>query len=575
MTPPFLGKSLANVDHVRAMTYGRQSKQREDESRTSPEGQRASARALVDSRGWAFVRHFEDVGRSGFDPKIRRPGFEALMDAVRAEECDVLVIPALSRLTRQGAFEAMKINEELQRHGVSLVSVDEPFLDTSTPIGVAIFALIAGLAQQESESKRQHMLRAQAAVRQVGGHVTGSAPYGFRSVRATVPVPDGEGTMTITRLVPDPITAEIVRRMVADAMAGKSAGAIATQLNREHVPTSLESMGEAGQNRLAGRRKRADIVSAPLNDQRAQWHSGSVLRVLRDPRLAGFASRVVGHAGNRVPERDISGEIIRSHGGILTPGEWFALQEVVSRKRPEVRQGKTPSLLAGWGILACAVCGSSMQAARSRGIRYYRCRRPSGAIDGHAATAVKMDVVNDVVARRVMARLSALTDDFENLSDADQALAVEAARRFAHQQDTTGIDARRAELTAALEYTRDSLATLYRDRAEGAYGGTTGKRMFQDAAVRLSQEEERLERELATLAEHTAEGVTLPFGQWLGEDGGDPVGEGSLWSAWDLAERRALIALFVDRVTLDKASVRGRGSDTAQRVNIVWAGETS
>ncbi|QHA05899.1 hypothetical protein GQF42_23770 [Streptomyces broussonetiae] len=38
---------------------------------------------------------------------------------------------SLSRLTRQGALEAMLINEELAKHGVLLVSVEEPYLDTS------------------------------------------------------------------------------------------------------------------------------------------------------------------------------------------------------------------------------------------------------------------------------------------------------------------------------------------------------------------------------------------------------------------------------------------------------------
>ncbi|MBH1934882.1 recombinase family protein [Streptomyces sp. AV19] len=571
MTPPLLGKSIRNLDLVRAFTYGRQSKAREDESRTSPEGQRQATRALVDSRGWTFVEHFEDVGRSGFDPKIVRPGFEALMAAVRREECDVVIIPALSRLTRQGAYEAMKINDELQRHGVSLVSVDEPFLDTSTPVGVAIFALIAGLAQQESESKRQHILRAQAAVRLVGGHVTGSAPYGFKSERTTVPVQDGDGTLTITRLVPDLIQAQHVRGMVADAMAGKSAVAIAKRLNEEKVPTSLESMGETGRNRLKGRRKRADIVSAPLEDERAQWHSGSVLRVLRDPRLAGFASKVVGGGGKREPQRDASGEIVRSHEGIIPPGEWFQLQEVVNRKRPEVKQTKRPSLLTGWGVLFCAVCGSTMQHSETKGIRYYRCKRPAGTIDGHKSLSVNMQTVDNVVAGRVFARLSVMTDDFEAQSAEDQELIVEASRRFAHQQDTSGVEAERAELTAALEYTRESLATLYKDRAEGAYRTTTGRRMFMESEERLAKEEERLEGALTLLAERATSTVVLPIGQWCGDNDGDPIGEGSPWTAWDLARRREFLALFIDRVELGKATAHGRASDTEKRVSITWA----
>lgn len=62
---------------MRAITYARQSKQREDESQGSPEAQRKQTRALIDSRGWTFVDHYEDLGASGYDPKAARPGLDA------------------------------------------------------------------------------------------------------------------------------------------------------------------------------------------------------------------------------------------------------------------------------------------------------------------------------------------------------------------------------------------------------------------------------------------------------------------------------------------------------------------
>ncbi|MBW8090034.1 recombinase family protein [Streptomyces hygroscopicus subsp. hygroscopicus] len=77
-----------------------------------------------------------------WDPNVERPEFEEMMTAVRSGHVDAVVVFAPSRLTRQGAFEAMKIEEELRSHGVLLVSVEKSFLDTSTPVGVAIFGLI-------------------------------------------------------------------------------------------------------------------------------------------------------------------------------------------------------------------------------------------------------------------------------------------------------------------------------------------------------------------------------------------------------------------------------------------------
>ncbi|MER8100451.1 recombinase family protein [Kitasatospora sp. NPDC094016] len=68
--------------------------------------------------------HFEDVGKSGWDPDVTRPGFEEMMAAVRAGRVDAVIVVSLSRLTRQGALEAMRINEELARYGVRLVPVN-------------------------------------------------------------------------------------------------------------------------------------------------------------------------------------------------------------------------------------------------------------------------------------------------------------------------------------------------------------------------------------------------------------------------------------------------------------------
>ncbi|MEU3710278.1 recombinase family protein [Streptomyces catenulae] len=115
-----------NLDQVRAVSYIRQSKRREDDSQASPEAQREKCEALITAKGWDLAGSFADVGRSGWDPNVERPEFEEMLTAVRAGHVDAVVVFALSRLTRQGAFEAMKIEEELRRYGVLLVSVWSP-----------------------------------------------------------------------------------------------------------------------------------------------------------------------------------------------------------------------------------------------------------------------------------------------------------------------------------------------------------------------------------------------------------------------------------------------------------------
>lgn len=88
---------------------------------------------MITAKGWDSAGHFADVGKSGWDHNATRPEFEEMTAAVHAGHVDAVIVFSLSRLTRQGALEARLINEELARHDVRLVSVEEPYLDTSGP----------------------------------------------------------------------------------------------------------------------------------------------------------------------------------------------------------------------------------------------------------------------------------------------------------------------------------------------------------------------------------------------------------------------------------------------------------
>jgi DNA invertase Pin-like site-specific DNA recombinase len=561
-----------NVDAVRAVTYARQSKRREDDSQASPLAQRERCLALINSRGWDDAGSFEDVGLSGWDPNIHRPGFAEMMDAVRAGHVDVVVVFALSRLTRRGAGEAWLISKELDRYGVRLVSVEEPYLDTSHPMGVAIFGLIAALAQQESDLKSEYITAAKDTLRRAGSHVSGIAPYGFTAERET------RGKLTVTRLVPHPIEAPAVRDMAKWAAEGLSASQIAKRLNEASVPTKAASLGESGAKRLASRRARgsSEPAGAPA------WVSSTVLRILRDPRLAGFAAEwqgkvlaskdadgnpVPGKTGKRVILRDEDGAPLVSHDPIIPADEWWALQDVLDGRTQTVvvARNRTQTLLAGHGMLFCDVCGSVMVADQRSDKHYYKCNRASGTVPGHGGLVVSAEDADDVTARRVWSRLTTM----DPADPDDQEWLAVAAQRFAHQQDTAGAEAERAAIRAELEHVRESMRIVYQDRQDGMYGGTVGTQMFRDSIARLTAHEERMTERLGALDAATAVSIRIPT-EWT-SPGEDPLGPGSPWSVWDLKRKREFLALFVDSVRVTKSIGRGRNANTRDRIIIRWA----
>ncbi|MEW2510432.1 recombinase family protein [Streptomyces sp. NPDC046870] len=507
------------------MSYIRQSRKREDDSASSPEAQRTKCEALITAKGWDNAGHFADVGKSGRDPKVVRPEFDRVLSKVAT-------------------------------HGVLLVSVEEALPGHVHPHGRRDLRpyRCAGPARVRQEVGVRHGdERDKETLRAAGSHVSGMAPYGFQSTR------EQRGELVVVKLVPDPAEAPYVRDMVSWALGGMTASAMARKLNTEGVPTKAADMSA----RVTARRARG--VSQPL--ERTAWVSSTVLRILRDPRLAGYAAERQG--SRRVILRDDSGAPLAAHEPIIPPDDWWRLQDVLDGRAPQVvRQGGrfVPSLLGGAGMLFCGVCGSSMVTDRREGKQLYRCNRAqSGAVPGHGGLAINMDAADDVVARTVWSRLTTLDpEDPEELE-----WLAEAARRFAAQADT---GERQAELVAAyaeLEHVREALRTLYVDRQAGLYAGAVGDQMFRESVERLTAHEARTAGRVEELGTAEAGTPAIPS-EWTGPEG-DPLGPESTWGRWDLEDRRSFLALFVDRITIAKSIGRGRNANTEDRVTVHWA----
>lgn len=550
--PPFVSAVGAeHLDTVRAAVYARQSKARPDLSEASPEAQLAAGQALAASRGWEVVHTFKDVGRSGWDPKAVRPAFEDLMAAVRAGEVDVVVVNELSRLTRKGAHDALDIDKEFKKYGVRFVSVLEPFLDTSNPIGVAIFALIAALAKQDSDIKAERLRGAKDEIQAVGGRHSSSAPYAMRAVREKI------GNLVVSVLEPDednPEHVEIVERMVEMSIAGISDNKIATTLESEDVPAPGEAERRATEKRMESIKKRR----VSKEDSPIRWRAQTVRWILSHPAVGGFASERVkrGKAYVNVIARDEGGAPMTPHRGVVAGAKWLELQEKRSKRNKTNRQPggeATPTLLSGWRFATCEICtGSLGQSKNNGGQDYYMCANPKG----HGGLSIKRKDADDYVARCVWARLAAAdVDDHE-----DREWLAEAALRFALQHDLSGVQEERREAEAHLEHVRNSIAELQADRKAGLYRGRDELAMWRATMTQYRNFEDQCTTTLEDLSEQTAAAIQVPS-EWH-EPGGDPLGPGSPWAAWDVFKRREFLDLFLEGVSV------GPGRDPETRKSI-------
>ncbi|WP_338699727.1 recombinase family protein [Streptomyces sp. Q6] len=561
MTPFVSPVGAEHLDTVRVAVYARQSTARPDSSEASPEAQLASGQALAASRGWEVVHTFKDVGRSGWDPQVVRPAFENLMAAVRAGEVDAVVVNELSRLTRQGAHDALEIDKEFKKYGVRFVSVLEPFLDTSNPIGVAIFALIAALAKQDSDIKAERLRGAKDEIRAVGGRHSSSAPYGMRAVREKI------GNLVVSVLEPDednPDHIAIVERMVEMSFAGIPDNRIATTLESEDVPAPGEAERRATEKRMSSIKKRR----VSHDDSPIRWRAQTVRWILSHPAVGGFASERVkrGKAYVNVIARDEGGAPLTPHRGIVAGARWLALQEKRNKRTKANRQPggeATPTLLSGWRFATCEVCtGSVGQSKNNGGQDYYMCANPKG----HGGLSIKRKDADDHVARSVWARLTTADPD----NDADREWLAQAALRFALQRDLSGVQEERRETEAHLEHVRDSITELQADRKAGVYRGRDELSMWRATMEQYRTFEDQCTARLEVLNEQTAAAIQVPT-EWH-EPGEDPLGPGSPWATWDVFKRREFLDLFLEGVSVGP----GRDLETRKyiavedRVTLNW-----
>lgn len=542
------------IPQPRAAIYCRQSVIQEDGSNASPQMQRITGEGLCQARGYTPVVCFSDTGKSGWDPRVKRDGFDELMNWVRAKKIEVVIIFTLSRLTRQGALDALRIESEMRANGVALVSTREPYLDTGDAVGIGIFAIIAGLAQQESDTKSEFIVNSMAQARAVGGHVTGRAPYAMRAELAR-----SDTGVTWRRLVPqerpvaegsDWTETAVYRHMVGMATGGASFLAVANWLNDTGIPAPSQ---------------RPDH---PKKAYRVLWSLNAVQRVLRDPRMSGVAADRETTI-KWVPRTHEDGSLMRVHEGIIPEAEWYQLQEAIGD--PVKRTGSgTVWLLSAWKFLYCH-CGSTMTCTGTPGPRKtasYRCGvavTRSQSQEYHGSNAIKQNPTDDYVAGRVFARMRALDTGDDN----DLALVREVARRFARQTDTSGTARRAAELRAQIDHTDTSLGDLYAERT--LYKGPVGTRVWRQAVETMQATRQACADELHILETQQADSVVVPIDQWYGDTDGDPLGEGSPWSTWSTAQRREFLNIWLDKVVVHPIAVPRMRVPVEDRLELVWA----
>ena len=212
---------------MQVLGYVRVSTEEQGRSGAGIAAQRAAILSECERCGWAAAEIVEDVGYSAKD--LRRPGVQAVLEALRGRQADALVVAKLDRLSRS-MIDFTTVMGRAQKQGWALVALDCA-VDTTTPAGEAMANVLATFAQFERRLIGQRTKEALAAKRAAG-------------VRLGRP-----------RQMPT----EVVHRIINERQGGDSLRVIAAQLNADGIPTVQ------GGARWHASTVRAALISAKLD----------------------------------------------------------------------------------------------------------------------------------------------------------------------------------------------------------------------------------------------------------------------------------------------------------------------
>lgn len=133
---------------MKVALYARVSTQEQD-----PELQLAALRHHVAQRGWELSEEFVDQGVSG--ARERRPALDRLMKAAWAGRFQMVLVWRFDRFARSVKHLVAAL-ETFRSLNLGFVSLQEQ-LDTSTPIGHAMFTIIGAMAQLERDIIRERV----------------------------------------------------------------------------------------------------------------------------------------------------------------------------------------------------------------------------------------------------------------------------------------------------------------------------------------------------------------------------------------------------------------------------------
>ncbi|WP_160665216.1 recombinase family protein [Pseudarthrobacter sp. ATCC 49987] len=238
---------------LRCAIYARISKDRTGAG-LGVERQEADCRDLATRLGMTVDGVYSDNDLSAFSGK-HRPGYEALLKAVRQGEVDAVIVWHQDRLLRR-TIDLEKYIDVCQPHTVPTHTVMAGYFDLTTPAGRATAKTLAAWASYEVETSTDRVKASKLQAAKSGKPSGGNRAYGYE-----------QNGMSIIEH-----EAAIVREVIDRFIGGDSWRSIALDLVERGIPTAKGKKWTAINVRnVAVRPRNISIRVHNENEYPAQW----------------------------------------------------------------------------------------------------------------------------------------------------------------------------------------------------------------------------------------------------------------------------------------------------------------
>ena len=233
------------------------------------ERQQADCEALVKELGGVLVAAYSDNDISAYSGK-RRPGYDALLSAIRSGDIDSVAVWHQDRLLRR-TIDLEHYIDVCQPLKVSTYTVKAGFFDLTTPAGRATAKTLAAWASYEVETSTDRVKAAKLQAAKAGRSSGGNRAYGWNQDGMTLNEDEA------------PVVKEIVTRFIE----GWSWNKIALDLNGRSIPTAKGKMWTAINVRnVATLPRHYGIRSHNGQEHKAAWEPLLSREVWEDLQLA-------------------------------------------------------------------------------------------------------------------------------------------------------------------------------------------------------------------------------------------------------------------------------------------------